>query len=73
MKPMAIIGVVLIAVGILAFVSGGITYTTREKVFDVGPFRATAERKKTVPLPRVLGGVCLVAGVVLVISGRGKR
>jgi uncharacterized membrane protein YidH (DUF202 family) len=72
MKPAGIIGIILIIIGILALVYGGITYTKREKVLDLGPIQATAEQQKTIPLPPVLGGICLVGGIVLVIVGSRK-
>jgi uncharacterized membrane protein YidH (DUF202 family) len=66
---MKIVGVVLIVVGIIALVYGGISYTTREKVLDIGPIEATRETRKTVPLPPLLGGLALAGGVVLLIVG----
>jgi hypothetical protein len=56
----------------VAFSYQGITYTTREKVIDVGPLRATVEKEKTIPLPPILGGLSLAAGVVLLIVGARK-
>jgi len=47
----------------------GITYTTREKVLEVGPIKATAEKEKTIPLPPILGGLALAGGVVLLAVG----
>ncbi len=73
MKPVAILGIVLIVLGIGALVYQGFTYTTREKVLDLGPLQATAERQKTVPLPPIVGIVAVVAGVALVIAGGRKR
>ena len=73
MKPVAILGIVLIVLGIGALVYQGFTYTTREKVLDLGPIQATAERQKTVPLPPIVGIVAVVAGVALVIAGGRKR
>ena len=69
MKPAGIVGIILIVIGIIALVWGGFTYTKREKVLDLGPIQATAERQKTIPFPPVLGGICLVGGIVLVIVG----
>jgi hypothetical protein len=73
MKPVAILGIVLIVLGIGALVYQGFTYTTREKVLDLGPLQATAERQKTVPLPPIVGIVAVVAGVALVMAGGRKR
>ncbi len=69
MKPVMIIGIVLMVLGVIALAYEGITYTTREKVVDIGPLKASVEKKKTIPLPPVLGGLALVGGVVLVIAG----
>jgi hypothetical protein len=67
---MAIIGVLLIAFGVLALVYGGITYTKRETVLDVGPIHATADRDKTIPLSPLIGVVGIVAGAVCLYSAR---
>jgi uncharacterized membrane protein len=72
MKPAGIVGIILIIIGVLALVYGGFTYTKREKVLDIGPIQATAEKQKTIPFPPVLGGICLVGGIVLVIVGSRK-
>ncbi len=73
MKPIAIVGVVLIVLGLVALAYQGITYTTKEKVVDIGPLKVETEREKTVPLPPILGGVAVVAGLVLVIVGARGR
>ena len=73
MKPTGLVGVVLIIIGIISLVYGGFTYTKREKVLDLGPIQATAEKKETVPFPPILGGICLVGGIVLVLAGGRKR
>jgi hypothetical protein len=68
-----IVGVVLIVLGIVALAYGGISYTRREKVIDIGPIEATAERRETIPLPPILGGLALAGGVVLLIYGTKNR
>jgi hypothetical protein len=71
MKPATVIGIILIVIGIVALVYQGITYTTREKVVDLGPLKVEAKREKTIPLPPVVSVVALVGGIVLVaVSGR---
>jgi uncharacterized membrane protein len=70
MKWIAVfLGIALILLGILSLAYHGIPYTTREKVIAIGPLQATQEVRKTIPLPPVLGGPLLVAGIVLVIIG----
>ncbi len=66
-------GVVLIVLGVVALAYGGISYTRREKVVDIGPIEATAERRETIPLPPLLGGLALAGGVVLLIYGAKSR
>jgi hypothetical protein len=66
-----LIGVALIALGVIALVYQGITYTSKEKILDVGPFKAEVKREKTIPLSPVLGVVALVGGVaLLLVAGR---
>jgi len=72
MNTLKIVGIILIVIGIVALIFQGITYTTREKVIDLGPIHATAEKEKTIPLPPVLGGIALVGGIVLLVFG-GKK
>jgi len=69
MKPAGIIGIILIIVGVVALALGGISYTKREKVINAGPLQVSADREKTIPLPPILGGICLAGGIVLVIVG----
>ncbi len=62
-----LIGIALIILGVVGLAYQGITYTTREKVLELGPIEATTEKQKTIPLPPILSGLALVGGVVLVI------
>ena len=66
---MRIVGILLIILGLVSLALGGINYTKREKVVDIGPIEATAERHKTIPLPPLLGGLALAGGVALLIAG----
>ncbi|MDD2335774.1 MAG: DUF3185 domain-containing protein [Geobacteraceae bacterium] len=72
MKTNIVIGIILIVLGILALAYQGITYTTREKVIDLGPIHMTAEKEKTIPLPPIVGGFALIAGTMMLIMGRKK-
>lgn len=64
---MRVLGVVLIVLGLVAFIWGGISYTKQEDVLNVGGLQVTAEHKKRIPLPPILGGVALLAGALLLI------
>ena len=70
MKSYTLVAVILIALGIVAFAYQGITYTTREKVVDLGPIQMTAETTKTFPLPPIVGGIALVGGIFLLVMAR---
>jgi hypothetical protein len=72
MKPAIVIGLVLILLGIVALSYNRITYTTKEKIVEIGPLQATAEKEKSIPLPPMLGGLALVAGVGLIAVGYRK-
>ena len=72
MKPVTLVGVALIVLGVLALAYQGITYTTREKVIDLGPLKASVDKEKTVPLPPIVGVLALAGGVVLVFIGSRK-
>lgn len=70
MKTNTLIAVILITIGIVAFAYQGITYTTREKVLDLGPIQMTTEKTKTIPLPPLMGALALVGGIVLLVMGK---
>jgi uncharacterized membrane protein len=69
MKSATILGIALIILGVVAFAYQGITYTTREKVIDVGPLHVTSEKQETIPLTPIVGGLALIGGIVLLIGG----
>jgi hypothetical protein len=66
------IGIALIALGLVTLVYQGITYTTSEKVVDLGPLKITAQREQTIPLPPILGGLALAGGIALVVAATRK-
>ena len=67
-----LLGIALIILGVVAFAYQGITYTTQEKVLDIGPIKATVEKEKTIPLPPLVGGAALIGGIVLLLAGARK-
>lgn len=68
---MKIAGALLIVVGLVGLIYGGIQWTRDEEVVDFGPVEITHEETRSVPVPPIVGGICLVAGVVLL--GMTKR
>ena len=70
---MKLIGVLLIAFGLVALAVGGISYTRREKVLDIGPLQATTEKHETIPLSPIAGIAAILGGVALVAAGSRTR
>jgi hypothetical protein len=70
MKPFMLLGALLILVGIIAFTYQGITYTTREKVVDIGAMHITTEKKNTIPLTPIVGVLALTGGALILVLGR---
>ena len=66
------LGIILIALGLVGLAWGGFTYTTRQKVVDIGPIHASRDVTHNVPLPPIVGAVALIAGIVLLVA-RGKE
>jgi hypothetical protein len=72
MRPTTMLGIALILLGFVAFAYQGITYTTQNKIIDIGPLQATVDQKETIPLPPIAGGLALAGGVALLIMGARK-
>jgi hypothetical protein len=67
MTARRIVGFVLVALGLVALLMGGISWTRDRTVVDAGPLEIQAEERETIPLPPVVGGIALVAGVLLLV------
>ena len=67
---MKLIAMVLIIVGIIGLAYGGVRWTQRDTIVDVGPVEITQDKTRSVPLPPVAGAVCLVVGLVMMVSKR---
>ena len=72
MKPQALLGIVLILVGVLILVYQGFTYTKQTSVINAGPLQVNAEKKETVPISPIIGVVCLGAGLFVMVLGTRK-
>jgi uncharacterized membrane protein HdeD (DUF308 family) len=70
---MRIVGIILICIGLLALALPYVTFTKQEKVIDIGPLEAVAEKKERIPVSPVIGAVILVAGAGIVIASIKKR
>ena len=73
MTAARIAGIVLIVVGLIGLLWGGISWKQEKTVLDIGPIEAKRVEHKLIPIPPIVGGVALVAGIVLVVlPGRRK-
>jgi UDP-N-acetylmuramyl pentapeptide phosphotransferase/UDP-N-acetylglucosamine-1-phosphate transferase len=73
MTAARIAGIVLIVIGLIGLIWGGISWTEEKTVVDLGPIQAQAQEQKTIPITPIVGGIALVAGIVLlVVPGRTR-
>jgi uncharacterized membrane protein len=67
------IGLVMIVLGILMLVWTGFTYTQKEKLVDAGPIQISADKEKSVNWPPYVGGIILIAGVIILTASKKGR
>jgi hypothetical protein len=70
MKPIAL---ALIVVGLIGLLWGGLSWTRKDTVVDAGPIEITRDKRESLPIPPIAGGIALAAGVILLMTGGGKR
>jgi hypothetical protein len=68
-----IIGICLIVLGVLGLAMGGFSYTTRERVVDLGPLKVDADKQHSVPITPIAGGAALIGGIALLMVGSKTR
>jgi hypothetical protein len=73
MKPMSVAGILLVVLGALALAYQGINYTRQEKVLDIGSIHATVDEEKHIPVPPIVGGLALVAGIAMLVAGTRQK
>jgi len=62
-------GVLLIVVGIVGLLYGGVSWTRQDTIIDAGPIEVSADREERVPIPPIVGGLTLVAGIGVFVLG----
>ncbi len=70
MKPMVLVGVALIALGVVGLAVDNISFTEKKTVIDVGPLKVTADQQRTIPIPTIAGVIAVVLGAGLIFMGR---
>lgn len=73
MSGRVLAAVVLIALGVAGLAYGGLSFTHKENVVDLGPLKVTQDKRETLPLPPIVGGLFIVAGVALLVTGGRQR
>ena len=74
MTAARIAGLVLIALGLVGLLWGGVSWTREKTIVDIGPIEAKARERETIPVPPIVGGIAIVAGIVLlVVPGRRSK
>ena len=73
MSAARIAGVILIVIGLIGLIWGGISWTEEETLVDIGPIEARAEEQRSIPITPIVGGIALVAGIVLLVVPSRRR
>lgn len=72
MKPIVVIGMILVVLGVVALAIPSLTYFTTERVADVGFFQIDISRPHTIVLNPIAGGIALGVGIVMILMGTRK-
>jgi hypothetical protein len=67
---MKVLGFVLVVIGLVGLLWGGISWTTQERVVDLGPLQVNRDTQKSLPVPPIAGAICLVVGAGLLVVDR---
>ena len=73
MTPKRVVGLVLVIIGLVSLLWGGISWTREKTIVDLGPIQARSQERETIPLPPIVGGLALVAGVILLVVRERSR
>lgn len=67
---MKTLGIVLIVIGGLMTVFTGFNLVTKKEVVDLGPLEVNKEEKTPIGWSPIVGGILLVAGIVIFVSAK---
>ena len=73
MRGIAILGVVLVVLGLVALLAGGFSYTKDKDTADLGPVDITVTDREHVRVPTPVSVGVIVLGVVLLVTARRSR
>jgi hypothetical protein len=69
---MRIVGVLLILLGLVLFVSPQVRYSSKENIARTGSLEITAKRQKVIEIPRPVSLLIVGAGVMLIVFASRK-
>ena len=70
MKRIAIaLGILLVILGLVAFLHPNFEYHKHEELAKIGPVTATVDKQETATVPPLVAAVLVIAGAVLIILG----
>jgi hypothetical protein len=72
MSATKIIGILLIAAGVLGLIYGGFSYTKDSHTAKLGPLAITVQEKETVAVPVLASVGSIIFGVILIVTGARK-
>ena len=70
MRPLLILGLILVVLGVAALAVPSFTFFTTERLVDGGFFKIDVSKPHTIVFNPIVGGAALVAGIVLLLAGR---
>jgi drug/metabolite transporter (DMT)-like permease len=73
MTPAKIVAILLIVGGVAALAYGGFSYTKETHKAEIGPLKFSVQERDRVNVPQWAGIGAIVAGVVLLVVGGGKK
>lgn len=69
---MKTLGVVVLVLGIIMTIFTGFNIVTKEKVLDLGSVEIEKEKKTPVYWSPITGSILIVAGVIIMVTGRRR-
>ena len=72
MRPLIILGVVLVAVGLVGLVVANVSFTEHRTVLDAGPIKITEDQQRVIPIPTIASIAVMVVGLAFVFLGRRR-
>ena len=65
-------GIILVVLGLIGLAYGGFSYTTSEKIVDIGPIHASRDKTHNIPLAPIGGALALIGGIVI-LAAAGRK